>query len=186
MADVITESVQRQLLLMMHDSLAGHLSDVQTEMAAEDTTWYAAMGTTPKAAVLEPPKRYYPGFHPSILQAELTDMPLVAAFCYESVSAGDQGADHYEPITHTASIEAVVEDPDPEVVGMKAQRYAKAMHRVMLGDRLLGDIKAKPLDHSPTVSISLMTTRRVSPDREEQTHVQACRLEYAYVIERAW
>lgn len=185
-ADIQLEQVAMALLISVKDQLAGHLSDVQSEMVAQDADWESALGQTLPVTVLDPPASYWPGDHPTLLDLATDQYPAVVVMAYDhSSDVVDNGVDQVEELANTAYVEVAVLDPDEVVCNRKAWRTATALHRTIVRDPTLGGV-VEEIKRSPTVAIGQLSARRASDEVDVVEFVQPIRLDYRFRVPEPW
>lgn len=184
--DVVLEEVARDLLIVMKDNLNLAIDQVWTEMAMEDTVFYAALGTTVPETPKPYPVSFYLGHHPTILEHDVEDYPNITCVAYDHASVNDLGADQYEVVGNRAYVEAFVLHADESTVNRLAWRYAKALHRVIDQYKDLDDRKIEPVTTSPDVQVSNAAARRGQQFTSDIVYIQGCRLEYVFRVPEVW
>lgn len=180
------EEIARATLLTIKDNLNVAIDEVWAEMVAEDATFYPAIGepvpTTPK----QYPARFFMGSYPSVLERPPEDYPNVAVVSYRHRSAEDAG-DQFELVNNRLYVEAFVMHEDEGTVNRMANRYARALHKVLAANRSLGDSDVVfGGEFSPDIDISNAAIRRVEQFREDLTYIQGCRLEWDLQTAGTW
>lgn len=186
MADLLLEEVGRALLLTVKDNINAVIDEVWTEMAVEDTEFYAALGQDEESTPLVYPVAFYLGHIPDILDHDVSGYPSVVAMCYDH-GQNDSAFDQVEELSNGAFVEAFVVDSDASTVNRLAWRYAKALHRLLTTHKSLGEWPTIwELDGSPAVTVSQSIAKRVTEFGDDWTYLQGCRLEFTYKTPVEW
>ena len=176
----------------MRGSLEDVIDDVWSDMTAEDTAYYTAIGDTAPETPKLYPVSYYLGHHPAILQHPVDDYPNVVVSCYEhDPTAGfdiDNELDQIEPLTNAAYVEAFVLHEDAATVNRLAWRYADALHRAITNSRDLGEWPVIwQMIGTPHVEVSNASARMISEDETDGwTYIQGIRAEMLFRTPQPW
>jgi len=192
--DIVLEEVERALHLLVFNQLTGILAEVASDMAAEDTAYYGALGISPAPDTpLTPPVVILDGHHPYVLERPLTDFPNVTVNAHEhpETQPGTSYVDQLENIQTSAYIEAfnyalVPRDPTAEqiadaedLLNRVTKRYARALHRLVKENpTLLGTVHRT--EGSPTVTLSNVAPSAVSDLDDQIVLFQGARLDYVW------
>lgn len=190
--DTQLEEVSRAVGLMLRSKLPDALTAIAMVMDAEDAVFYAAISEAVPETPLEAPTLYMEGHHPSLLERPPTDFPNVVTMAYNHRSAGDTGADQYEPFTYPVYVEIGVLHTDESTINRIAWRYAKALHRAVIQNDTLSDFLTEVgtdpsvviarADQTPEIAVSNASARRVSEFADDVVFVQLVRLDTTYRV----
>jgi hypothetical protein len=169
--DLQTEQAGRTVLLALKDGLNAAIDAVWADSATEDAAFYAELGEPVPATPKQYPARYFLGSFPSVLERPPADYPNVAVVSYRHRSANDLG-DQYELANNRIYVESFVMHQDESTINRMAQRYARALHRVLVAGGFY------ETEFTPDVDISNAAVRRVEQFKEDLTYIQGCRLEW--------
>lgn len=185
MLELRLEEVARSTLLAVKLNINAAIDDVWATMAAEDATFYAAMGEPVPATPKPYPARFFLGSYPSVLERPAVDYPNIAVVSYKHRSAEDAG-DQYETANNTIYVEAFVMHEDEGTVNRLAWRYARALHQVLARYRTVEDPDVFAADFTPAIDISNAAIRRKEQFSEDLTYIQGCRLEWDLKTVGTW
>ena len=179
--DLQLENLARSLHIVLLDDLVVCLDDVQQEWVPKDAAYYALLGQPVPPTPLDPPAYWAVGHHPSILDRPLDEFPNVTIHAYDHRSAGDLGADQWDPLTCRAWVEIFVSHTDVATVNRMAYRYAQALNRCLVQNSTLGGL-VETFDFSPDVQISNVADRYASEDNDQIVFLQGAQLDYGFRI----
>lgn len=186
MLELRLEDVARATLLTVKTYINAAIDDVWADMVAEDNAFYSAMGESVPNTPKQYPAQFFLGSYPSVLERPLEDYPNVAVVCYRHRSAEDAG-DQYELINNRIFVEAFVVHEEEGAVNRMANRYAKALHKVLAEHRSMDDADIVfGGEFSPDIDVSNAAVRRVDQFQEDLVYIQGCRLEWDLQTAGTW